>query len=52
MIYAVLLSTVKMSLGKFNITPTIDFEVERSFDLPASIKQNSITAADKDKSGL
>lgn len=38
MIYAVLLSAVKLSLGKFNITPTIDFEVERSFDLPHSYK--------------
>jgi DNA mismatch repair protein MutL len=38
MIYAVLFSSVKQSLGKFNISPTIDFEVERSFDLPHSYK--------------
>lgn len=38
MIYAVLLSTVKLSLGKFNITPTIDFEIEKSFDLPSYYK--------------
>lgn len=31
-IYAILKSTVKNSLGKFNITPTLDFEQEASFD--------------------
>ena len=38
MVYAVLFSSVKQSLGKFNISPTIDFEVEKSFDLPSSYK--------------
>ena len=30
-IYAILRSSVKMSLGKYNITPTIDFDQEMSF---------------------
>jgi DNA mismatch repair protein MutL len=30
-IYAILRSSVKLSLGKYNITPTIDFEQEMSF---------------------
>ena len=38
MIYAVLFSTIKQSLGKFNITPTIDFELEKTFDLPSEYK--------------
>jgi DNA mismatch repair protein MutL len=33
LIYAVLRSAIKQSLGKFNVTPTIDFEVEQSFDI-------------------
>jgi DNA mismatch repair protein MutL len=33
-IYAILKSSVKQSLGKFNIVPSIDFEQEKSFDLP------------------
>jgi DNA mismatch repair protein MutL len=32
-IYAILRSAVKQSLGKFSITPTIDFNVEKSFDI-------------------
>lgn len=31
-IYSILLSAVKQSLGKFSITPSIDFSVEQSFD--------------------
>ena len=34
LIYAILRSAVKQGLGKYNITPTIDFEVEQSFDVP------------------
>jgi len=30
-IYAILRSSVKLSLGKFNLTPTLDFEQEMSF---------------------
>lgn len=34
LIYAILRSAVKQALGKYNITPTIDFEVEQSFNIP------------------
>ena len=44
MVYAVLYSSVKQSLGKFNISPTIDFEIERSFDLPNSYKDKPVFA--------
>ncbi|MBI9037675.1 MAG: DNA mismatch repair endonuclease MutL [Bacteroidales bacterium] len=33
-IYAVIRSAIRQSLGKFSISPTIDFEVEKSFDIP------------------
>lgn len=33
-IYAILNSAVKQSIGKFNLSPTLDFEKEQSFDLP------------------
>jgi len=33
LIYAVLRSAVKQTLGKFSITPTLDFDVEQSFDI-------------------
>ena len=33
-IYAILKSTIKLGLGKFNISPSLDFEAETSFDLP------------------
>ncbi len=33
LIYAILRSAVKQAIGKFNITPTIDFDVEQSLDL-------------------
>lgn len=33
-IYAILRSSVKQGLGKFNIAPSLDFEQETSFDLP------------------
>lgn len=32
-IYALLRSVVKQSIGKFNLSPTLDFEVEQSFTL-------------------
>lgn len=34
LVYAVLNSSVKRSLGRFNLTPSIDFERETSFDFP------------------
>ncbi len=36
LIYSIIRTSVKQALGKFNITPTIDFEQEHSFDLPYS----------------
>ena len=33
-IYAILRSTVKRSLGKYNIAPTLDFNTEPSFEVP------------------
>lgn len=33
-IYAILKSTIKLGLGKFNIAPSLDFEAETSFDIP------------------
>ncbi|MCE2712261.1 MAG: DNA mismatch repair endonuclease MutL [Cryomorphaceae bacterium] len=37
-IYAILLSGIKQGLGKYNISPTLDFEREMGFDLPHSMK--------------
>ena len=33
-IYAILLSSVKQALGKYNIAPSIDFDIDHSFDVP------------------
>ena len=35
-IYSILLSSVKQALGKYNIAPTIDFDIDHSFDVPLS----------------
>jgi DNA mismatch repair protein MutL len=40
-IYAILMSTIRQSLGKFSIAPTLDFDRETSFDIPLDTK-NSI----------
>ncbi len=34
LIYSILRATLKQSLGKFSITPTIDFDIERSMKFP------------------
>ncbi len=34
LIYAILRSSIKQGLGKYNITPTIDFDIEQSFNIP------------------
>jgi DNA mismatch repair protein MutL len=36
-IYSIIRSAVRLGLGKFNITPTLDFERESEFDLPMSM---------------
>ena len=38
LIYAILLSSIRQALGKYNISPTLDFDRETSFDLPAYMK--------------
>lgn len=35
-IYSILRSAIRLALGKFNITPTLDFDRESEFDLPLS----------------
>lgn len=37
-IYAILLSSVRQALGKYNIAPTLDFERETGFDIPQNIR--------------
>lgn len=41
-IYSILKSAIKNSIGKFNIAPTIDFNTEVSFNLPADHKKKPI----------
>ncbi len=38
LIYSILLSTIRQSLGKYNIAPTLDFSRETSFDIPYEMK--------------
>lgn len=38
-IYSILLSSIKQSLGKYNVFPTMDFELETSFDIPSSLRK-------------
>jgi len=33
-IYSILLSSIKLALGKYNIAPTLEFDRETSFDIP------------------
>lgn len=33
-IYSILMSSIRLALGKYNIAPTLDFEREQSFDIP------------------
>lgn len=37
LIYAILLSSIRRALGKYNVAPTLDFNRESSFDLPFSM---------------
>ncbi|MCH2224475.1 MAG: DNA mismatch repair endonuclease MutL [Crocinitomicaceae bacterium] len=37
-IYSILLSSVKLALGKYNIAPTLDFEQETSFEIPHAMR--------------
>jgi len=38
-IYSILMSSIRLALGKYNISPTLDFERETSFDLPHDMKK-------------
>ncbi|MFO8130382.1 MAG: DNA mismatch repair endonuclease MutL [Bacteroidales bacterium] len=42
LIYALLRSTIRQSLGKYNITPAIDFDVEQSLDLTPPVQGKPI----------
>ncbi len=41
-IYAILISSIRQALGKYNIAPTLDFEREASFDLPHDMRHKEI----------
>jgi DNA mismatch repair protein MutL len=38
-IYSILLSSIKQALGKYNVFPTLDFDLETSFDVPMDIRK-------------
>lgn len=40
-IYSILLSSIKQALGKYNVFPTLDFELETSFDVPAEVRKTN-----------
>lgn len=37
-IYAILVSSIRQALGKYNVAPTLDFEREMGFDIPISMR--------------
>ncbi len=41
-IYSILLTSVKTGLGKYNITPSLDFERETSFELPYAQREAKV----------
>jgi len=43
-IYAILNAAVKQSIGKYNLTPTLDFETEKSLDVPPLPADHPVTA--------
>ncbi|MBL1279164.1 MAG: DNA mismatch repair endonuclease MutL [Fluviicola sp.] len=42
-IYSILLSGIRLALGKYNISPSLDFERETSFDIPHSMHSQPAT---------
>jgi len=40
-VYSIIRASVKRSLGQYSITPALDFDNERSFDLPPSVRTQS-----------
>jgi len=43
-IYSLLLSTIRESLGRYNLMPTLDFDKETAFDLPPSFRHQPVQA--------
>ena len=43
-LYAILRSTIKHSLGQFNIAPILDFERDNNLDVPYNFKQQSASS--------
>ncbi|MCB2222284.1 MAG: DNA mismatch repair endonuclease MutL [Bacteroidetes bacterium] len=41
-VYAMLSSAIKQTLGKFNITPTLDFDAEQSHEIPVFSKDQPV----------
>lgn len=41
-IYSILLSTIRQSLGMFNLMPSLDFDLETAFDLPAGFNKQPV----------
>lgn len=41
-IYSILLSSIRLALGKYNIAPTLDFERETSFDIPSEMRSRPV----------
>jgi DNA mismatch repair protein MutL len=41
-IYAILMSSIRQALGKYNIAPTLDFERETGFDIPADYTKRPV----------
>jgi DNA mismatch repair protein MutL len=42
-IYSILLSSIRLALGKYNIAPTLDFEREMGFDIPHEMHSQPAT---------
>ncbi len=40
-IYAIIVSSIRQALGKYNIAPTLDFEPENSFEIPHSMRSQT-----------
>lgn len=41
-LFQLILATVKEALGKHNIVPSIDFEMDRSFDIPTAVDSRDV----------
>lgn len=41
-IYSILMSSIRLALGKYNIAPTLEFEQETSFDIPHAMRSQPV----------